>query len=403
MEPILGMRFETPHQLKMALANYGVAHGYQLCYMKNDWRASIVYCVKILMKEEVRRTCKKPIKKVVKKPVKKIPDSQSGRVLGALISDQYFKEIIEDSFIPLRKMRDDIRQKFMIDMSVGQCKRAKQLALFDYEGGLIEHYAKLYQYKQAILDSNPGFTCTLDVVESDRTIGALRFLHLLHDDLCLNDGTGITIISDSHKSSEHRKMYKNIYANFKEKDQWVERSVSETILWLSHALLTNLIQRDPNSNVKGLSLRWTGVAAFENGISESFNRAILGPRMKPIITMLEEIREWVVYPSRFQELEVRKCDQSYGVSLQHKVSVRSGIGDGQERSVASVEERGGGIAVEVVNGVVVRACGKWLKWVVEGLEESREMSRGVISNSSSEWYLNCLTEEYQLELDEQAF
>ncbi|GKA13491.1 zinc finger, PMZ-type containing protein [Tanacetum coccineum] len=69
--------------------------------------------------------------------------------------------------------------------------------------------------------------------------------------------------------------------------------------------------------------------------------------MKPIITMLEEIRlyiiqrlvamnklafsledtiipsirkrEWVVYPSGFQELEVRKGDQSYAVSLQHKV------------------------------------------------------------------------------------
>ncbi|GKC54739.1 hypothetical protein Tco_1077484 [Tanacetum coccineum] len=68
--------------------------------------------------------------------------------------------------------------------------------------------------------------------------------------------------------------------------------------------------------------------------------------MKPIITMLEEIRlyimqrlvamnnlafsledtitpsirkrEWIVFPSRFQELVVRKGDQSYSVSLQHK-------------------------------------------------------------------------------------
>ncbi|GKC54738.1 hypothetical protein Tco_1077483 [Tanacetum coccineum] len=86
---------------------------------------------------------------------------------------KYFKEIIEDPFMPLRKMRDDIRQKFMIDVSVGQCKRAKQLALFDHEGGLIEHYAKLYQYRQAILDSNPGSTCTLDVVESDN--GSVSF------------------------------------------------------------------------------------------------------------------------------------------------------------------------------------------------------------------------------------
>ncbi|GJZ29922.1 hypothetical protein Tco_0574969 [Tanacetum coccineum] len=445
-------------------------------------------------------------KKNVKKPVKKIPDSQSGEGtskspkwtkkqilnskkvncpfrlyaswmsrehsfqikslrsehkccrnynLGSLvtykwIAVQYFKEIIEDPFIPLRKMRDDIRQKFMIDVSVGQCKRAKQLALFDHEGGLIEHYAKLYQYRQAILDSNPGSTCTLDVVESDngsvsfkrmyicfkgvkdgwlagcrKVIGldgcflkhtcrgelltamgrdannqmypiawaVVRvenadnwgwFLHLLHDDLCLNDGTGITIISDSHKGlidavndwlpeAEHRKCTRHIYANFKKKYSglqyqrlfWAAASctleqqflqIMDQIKLLDANAYDYLIQRDPNSWSRAFFEMDRRCAAFENGISESFNRAILGPRMKPIITMLEEIRlyimqrlvamnklafsledtitpsirkrleilkekqrEWVVYPSGFQELEVRKGDQSYGVSLQHKV------------------------------------------------------------------------------------
>ncbi|GKC74930.1 hypothetical protein Tco_1120813, partial [Tanacetum coccineum] len=96
-------------------------------------------------------------------------------------------------------------------------------------------------------------------------------------------------------------------------------------------------------------------ASFENGISESFNIAFLGLRHKPIITMLEEIRLYImqrlvpmnkiafsledritpsirkrletlkekqrechIFPSGFQELEVRKCDHSYGVNLQHK-------------------------------------------------------------------------------------
>nr|GEV86322.1 F-box domain, leucine-rich repeat domain, L domain-like protein [Tanacetum cinerariifolium] len=43
MEPTLGMRYETPYQLKLALANYGVAHDYQLWYMKNNWREVLVY------------------------------------------------------------------------------------------------------------------------------------------------------------------------------------------------------------------------------------------------------------------------------------------------------------------------------------------------------------------------
>ncbi|GJS59076.1 zinc finger, PMZ-type containing protein, partial [Tanacetum coccineum] len=117
-----------------------------------------------------------------------------------------------------------------------------------------------------------------------------------------------------------------------------------------------LIQRNPNLWSRVFFEIDRKCAAFENEISKSFNRAILGPRHKPIITMLEEIRlyimqrlvamnklafnledritpsvrkrleilkekqrEWIVFPSGFQELEVSKNDQSYDVSLQHKV------------------------------------------------------------------------------------
>ncbi|GKE42946.1 hypothetical protein Tco_1470230, partial [Tanacetum coccineum] len=99
---------------------------------------------------------------------------------------------------------------------------------------------------------------------------------------------------------------------------------------------------------KGVKDGWR-CAIFENGISKSFNRAIFSPRHKLIITMLEEIRlyimkilvimnkiafsleeritpsirkrEWIVFPSGFQDLEVRKGNQSYGVNLQHKKHV----------------------------------------------------------------------------------
>nr|GEU63783.1 hypothetical protein [Tanacetum cinerariifolium] len=122
-----------------------------------------------------------------------------------------------------------------------------------------------------------------------------------------------------------------------------------------------IVKKKPVSNSgegTSQSPKWTistKCATFENGIYESFNRAILGPRHKPIITMLEEIRlyflqrlvamnkhafnledritssirkrleilkekqrEYNIFPSGFQDLEVRKDDQSYNVSLQHK-------------------------------------------------------------------------------------
>lgn len=42
-KPFLGMRFESPTQLKQCLANYGVASGYQLWYMQNDIHKLLVY------------------------------------------------------------------------------------------------------------------------------------------------------------------------------------------------------------------------------------------------------------------------------------------------------------------------------------------------------------------------
>ncbi|GJR35066.1 zinc finger, PMZ-type containing protein [Tanacetum coccineum] len=43
MEPVLGMRFENHEQLKLCLANYGVANGYQLWYKRNYWREVLVF------------------------------------------------------------------------------------------------------------------------------------------------------------------------------------------------------------------------------------------------------------------------------------------------------------------------------------------------------------------------
>nr|GEX55092.1 hypothetical protein CTI12_AA159120 [Tanacetum cinerariifolium] len=163
--------------------------------------------------------------------------------------------------------KNSIRSKFMINVSLGHCKRAKQAALFDHEGGLTDHYSKIWQYRQVVLDSNPGSTCHIDLEEMDYGLtyfnrfyvcffglksGCLEgcrkvigldgcflthtckgqlltaigrdannqkfliawvvvgvenknnwcwFLSLLSDDLNLNDGSGLTVISDGHKTA----------------------------------------------------------------------------------------------------------------------------------------------------------------------------------------------------------
>ncbi|GKC74162.1 hypothetical protein Tco_1120045, partial [Tanacetum coccineum] len=210
---------------------------------------------------------------------------------------------------------------------------------------------------------------------------------------------------------------------------------------------------------------------------KDFNIARLGPRMKPIITMLEEIRlyimqrlvamnklafsledtitpsirkrleilkekqrEWVVYPSGFQELEVRKGDQSYGVSLQHKFSnisfpplppiIRKMPGRPQKKRIQSPGEtsgsqcasRGGGrsgkgdgndgsgsgsgannASGSGVNAGSVSAGGSDKRGGRRVGRGSEKSSRGGVFPSSSSSGILTAEHEYQLELDKQAF
>ncbi|GJR32319.1 hypothetical protein Tco_1108551 [Tanacetum coccineum] len=60
-------------------------------------------------------------------------------------------------------------------------------------GGLVKHYSKLWQYKQAILDINPGSTCEMET-EVNAEDGKLYFKD--KDDLNMGDGGDISMISD---------------------------------------------------------------------------------------------------------------------------------------------------------------------------------------------------------------
>lgn len=75
----------------------------------------------------------------------------------------YANEIVMNPSITYKFITEGIRKKFMVDVSQGPCERPKQYGLYEHEGGLIKHYGKLWEDRQAILDSNPGTTCYLDV------------------------------------------------------------------------------------------------------------------------------------------------------------------------------------------------------------------------------------------------
>nr|GEV89244.1 hypothetical protein CTI12_AA091940 [Tanacetum cinerariifolium] len=74
--------------------------------------------------------------------------------------------------------------------------------------------------------NNQTYLIALAVVRVENAENWGWFLHLVHGDLSLNEGNGITIISDSHKGlfdavndwlpdPEHKKCTSHIYANLK--------------------------------------------------------------------------------------------------------------------------------------------------------------------------------------------
>ncbi|GJV90855.1 hypothetical protein Tco_1538668 [Tanacetum coccineum] len=89
------------------------------------------------------------------------------------IAKQFALKIIEDPTVSYRSIQEQIKKKYLINVSVGQCKRAKQRALFDHEGGLIEHYSRLWDYRKQLLDTNPGSSVHLHVDELDN--GKIHF------------------------------------------------------------------------------------------------------------------------------------------------------------------------------------------------------------------------------------
>nr|KAJ0218784.1 hypothetical protein LSAT_V11C300131960 [Lactuca sativa] len=84
-------------------------------------------------------------------------------VTYAWIGSHYTKEIAQSRKISVRKLRLKVMAKFGIQVSMGQCRRAKKYALKLVEGSLVEHYGKLWSYGHEILRTNPQSTVKLDM------------------------------------------------------------------------------------------------------------------------------------------------------------------------------------------------------------------------------------------------
>lgn len=118
-------------------------------------------------------------------------------------------------------------------------------------------------------------------------------------------------MKDVFPYAEHRQCTRHIYANFKKrfrglqfknlfwaaansttKQQFEEKM--EELKAINKDAYTHLMERNPTSWSRAFFEIGRACDAYENGMSESFNSRIRIARRKPIITMLEEIRTFVM-------------------------------------------------------------------------------------------------------------
>nr|KAJ0218978.1 hypothetical protein LSAT_V11C300142140 [Lactuca sativa] len=172
MKPVVGECDESPCQLRFALTNYAVANGYQLWVMKSDRHRVIARCGKIYKKDRcpfrVYVAWKYNERTFQIKSICNIHLCARNFNFGTLVScnwlaKHYLKDIIMKPKMTLTEMKEDVLRMFSVNVSKGQCHRARTKAREMIEGKLEEHYAKVWDYAAEILRSNPGSTCKVGV------------------------------------------------------------------------------------------------------------------------------------------------------------------------------------------------------------------------------------------------
>ncbi|KAI3525338.1 hypothetical protein L1887_04054 [Cichorium endivia] len=189
--------------------------------------------------------------------------------------------------------------------------------------GLGECFLKTV-YKGVLLSAvgkdgnNQIFPVAWGVVNVENKENWSWFLNLVRKDLILDDGTGVTLISnqttgvteavnDLMPQAEHRQCARHIYEDFTEKFPttqfkrlfWAASKASypqefdrvmEEIRVANPDAYQYLMDKDPSTWSRVFFQTNVGCDAVENGISECFNSLILDLRRKPIVTLLESIR-----------------------------------------------------------------------------------------------------------------
>nr|KAJ0186936.1 hypothetical protein LSAT_V11C900479560 [Lactuca sativa] len=281
MEPKFGDIFESAEQLKFCVANYVVSHGYQIYFAKCDSVRIVAKCGKSNEDNQcpfrLHAAWMYKERSLQIKTMTRIHKCSRPFTFGSIVSPKwigrhYMTEIAKKPKLKLREMISDIRRTFRCDLNEHYAR------IWDYFYELLRSNpgstckvsvinnpdGKSYFYifyicfkalssgrksgckKMIGLDgcflkgevkdellttiardaNNQVYPIAWVVVDAENKPNWTWFLELTHDDLILDGGRGLVIISDQHKGLleavkdilphvEHRQCARHIYENFK--------------------------------------------------------------------------------------------------------------------------------------------------------------------------------------------
>nr|KAJ0189577.1 hypothetical protein LSAT_V11C800415920 [Lactuca sativa] len=378
MKPLLGERYESPHQLQQCLANYGIKAWYNIKFARCYTVRLIAKCGSKMKSQPCPfRVHASWMTQEMSFQIKTLVDEH--KCSPRWLARHFLKELM---------MKPNLKTKFHCGVSWSKAYKTRCREMSIIDGKLTDHYARVWDYSHELLRSNPRSTVQVGVtvnpyqttyfhrmyvrfkaikegwkIRCRRVIGLdgsfLKgtckgellttigrdannqvyptawaivdienkanwkwFLELLIEDLNLQDGGGFTVISNQHKglleatkevlpNVEHRKCARHIYANFRKtytgvdfKNMFWATSFSiveseflrkmDDIKEVNPSAYEHFLARDPHTWCRAYFRTEVACEAVENGIAECFNASILDARKKPLLSLFEEIRLYMM-------------------------------------------------------------------------------------------------------------
>ncbi|GJR43630.1 mutator type transposase [Tanacetum coccineum] len=225
--------------------------------------------------------------------------------------------------IPVKVVQDQLQRELEVQIFISKAFRAKAKAEREIRGDHVLHYSMLRDYVVELQSTNPNTTVKIAVERNtDPSLPTRVFqrIYCLCDDIDLHPNSNFTFTSDRQKgiisaiktvypSAEHRYCLRHIHENIKQ--GWCGQAYKD-LLWRATSAtnvrdfekcMLELKTMNPKAHEwlnKIPAEHWArsyflGRAKSDllvNNICEVFNGKIVEGRDKPVITLLEYIREY---------------------------------------------------------------------------------------------------------------